>query len=225
MVELYEKFPPDVKQADLCRQQLALALNREAGTKSNPSLRQKAITILEQLLDEHGASAETYGILGRIYKDMYREAKDASPLEAEAYLDKAIETYTKGFELEPADYYPGVNAINLLLLKGNDESLKKADYLTPLVSFAVARRGGLKSTDYWDLATVLELALIGRDDDMAKQALPRVLAAATAAGASWMPKTTYDNLTMVLNLRKGKEDTAVLETAIAALREKEQDLS
>jgi hypothetical protein len=94
-----------------------------------------------------------------------------------------------------------------------------------LVSFAVARRGGLKSTDYWDLATVLELALIGRDDSLANQALPRLLAAATATEADWMPKTTADNLVMVRNLRVGKEDTTTLDQAISALRAKEGELS
>lgn len=221
MIDLYEKFPSDVKEADLCRQQYALALNRRGDANS----RRKALGVLDKLLEEHGGSAETYGIRGRIYKDMYREAKAASPLEAEAHLDSAIDAYTKGFEAEPADYYPGVNAINLLVQKGDEDALNQVDYLTPLVAFAVARRGGLTSTDYWDLATVLELALIGRDDAMARRALPRVLAAATAAGAGWMPQTTADNLEMVLGLRTGQETTTMLEQVIAALREKERALS
>ena len=84
-----------------------------------------------------------------------------------------------------------------------------------------ARRGGLNSTDYWDLATVLELAVIGRDRRMAVSALPRVVGAATA---DWMVKTTADNLEMVRGLREGKEDTAVLDRVIDTLREKEAAL-
>jgi tetratricopeptide (TPR) repeat protein len=225
MIDLYEKFPSDLKEADICRQQYALALNRDAGDKKAPNLRNKAILVLNELLKDHGGSAETYGILGRIYKDMYREATASKSLEAAAYLDKAIETYRKGFEVEPADYFPGVNAITLLLQKGDEESQEQVNYLTPLVSFAVARRGGLKSTDYWDLATVLELALIGRDDQLAERALSRVLASASAAGASWMAQTTADNLKMVKELRKGQEDTTSLDKAISALREKERDLA
>ena len=225
MIELYEKFPSDVKQADICRQQLALALNREASDKNMPSFRQRAISLLNDILRDHGASAETYGILGRIYKDQYRETKKSRPLEATGYLDQAIKAYSKGFEVEPADYYPGVNAIALLLQKGDEEALTQVDYYTPLVSFAVARQGGLESADYWDLATVLELALIGRDTKLADQALPKVLSAATLAGAAWMAKTTADNLDMLLGLRKEKENTDNLQKAIAALRQKEQDLS
>lgn len=98
------------------------------------------------------------------------------------------------------------------------------DYLTPLVSFAVARRGGLNSTDFWDLATVLELTLIGRDEAMAKRALPGVLGAASKAKASWIPKSTADNLEMVLGLRHEKEDNETLEQSIAALRKKQKEL-
>jgi hypothetical protein len=47
----------------------------------------------------------------------------------------------------------------LLIEKGDDEPIKQAQQLIPLVSFAVARRGGASSSDYWDLVTVLELAL------------------------------------------------------------------
>jgi hypothetical protein len=56
-----------------------------------------------------------------------------------------------------------VNAITLLVEKGDTTALAEADRLVPLVSFAVARRGGAASSDYWDLATVLELAAIGND--------------------------------------------------------------
>jgi hypothetical protein len=79
----------------------------------------------------------------------------------------------------------------------------------------VARRGGAASEDYWGLATVLELAIIGRDYESAEGVVAKVL---DAASASWMAKTTADNLDMLLRLRKDKEDTALLEKTIAALR-------
>jgi tetratricopeptide (TPR) repeat protein len=217
MVSLYERLPAHVKEAVLVRQQFALALNRRA----QPGDRQKAIRILETLLQERGESAETYGILGRVYKDLYREEKDAEKLTATVQLDKAIEAYTKGFECEPVDYYPGVNAITLLLQKGTEEAQQQAERLTPLVSFAVARKGGASSNDYWTLATVLELALIGREEKVASSVLPRVLA---AAEAGWMAKTTADNLEMVLRLRRGKEETSRLEGIISELRKRQQEL-
>jgi hypothetical protein len=217
MVSLYDRLPANVKEAVMMRQQLALALNRRA----HPGDRERAVRVLETLLAERGGSAENYGILGRLYKDLYREAKDAQKHTAEGYLDRAIEAYTRGFECEPVDYYPGVNAITLLLQKGTDEAAQQVERLTPLVSFAVARRGGSASSDYWDLATVLELALIGRDETMATNVLPRLL---IAAEAGWMPKTTADNLALLLKLRRGKEDTQQLEAIIEELRNREHEL-
>lgn len=217
MISLYEEFPAALKDSTIAQQQLALALNR----RKQPGDRDRALRILGKLRDERGESAETNGILGRIYKDQYREAERSDDPAAPAQLDKAIEAYTRGFECEPADYYPGVNAINLLVQKGTAAAQAEIDRLTPLVSFAVARRGGAASDDYWDLATVLELALIGRDNALADSVLGKVLA---AANAGWMLKTTADNLDMVVKLRDDEEERAILERAIAALRQKAQAL-
>ena len=216
MVVLYERLPADVKDAVIVRQQYALSLNRRAERGD----RGKATAVLEDLLKKRGASAETYGILGRLYKDLYKEAKQENNLTSAGYLDKAIEAYTRGFECEPIDYYPGVNAIALLLQKGTEEALKEAERLTPLVSFAVARKGGASSSDYWDTATILELALIGRDEKVALSVLPRVL---VNAKASWMVKTTADNLEMLKDLRAKKEDTSNLEAIIKELKAREKE--
>ena len=42
---------------------------------------------------------------------------------ADGYLEQAIDAYKKGFECEPVDYYPGVNAITLLLQKGDENDI------------------------------------------------------------------------------------------------------
>lgn len=194
MVELCESFPDYLKDLTLVKQQWALALNR----RNQPGDRNKAIHLLNELLKKHGPDPETLGILGRIHKDRYKEAKKAGSIIASAALEDAIEAYTKGFESDPRDYYPGVNAITLLIEKGDPRALKEAERLVPLVSFAVARRGGASSSDYWDLATVLELAAIGSDWAMATRVLPKTLAAAKAA---WMTQTTLDNLAMLKQAR------------------------
>ncbi len=217
MIALYGDFPAALQEAAMARQQQALALNRRNG----PGDGKAAIRILEKLLRQYGESAETLGILGRIYKDQYKAAKAAEDLRAPAVLDKAIDAYTRGFESEPADYYPGVNAITLLLQKGSTEAQREAERLTPLVSFAVARRGGGASSDYWDLATVLELAILGRDYPAARQVLPRVLDAATAG---WMPLTTANNLELISDLRRDGEDVGELQRAIDALQVRAEQL-
>jgi len=199
MVALYDQMPAEVQTAALARQQLAFALNR----RNNPGDRDRAVRELEQLIKDQGDSAETLGLLGRIQKDRYREAKDSRDPMAPGYLELAIEAYTRGFEAEPADFYPGVNAITLLLQKGDHESQSEVDRLAPLVAFAAVRRGGERSNDYWTVATVLELACANRDYALAGRALPRALA---LADEGWMYQTTAANLRLIESLRAGEQD-------------------
>ncbi|GKT08706.1 TRAFs-binding domain-containing protein [Desulforhabdus sp. TSK] len=193
MVRLCESLPDYVKKITMVRQQWALALNR----RKSPGDRDKAVALLNAIVEQEGGDPETLGILGRVHKDRYKDLKEAGSIMASAALDDAIAAYTRGFESDPRDYYPGVNAITLLIEKGDAEALKEVDRLVPLVSFAVARRGGTK--DYWSLATMLELACVGNDWLIARQVLPKVLA---AAGASWMTETTLNNLNLLREARK-----------------------
>ena len=130
-------------------------------------------------------------------------------------LDDAIDAYTKGFESDPRDYYPGVNAINLLIQKGDATALKEAERLLPLVSFAVARRGGASSSDYWDIATALELACIGEDWPLAIRILPRALMATTN---SFKTQTTLGNLQLLKVAReRSGQSTPELDAILTEL--------
>jgi tetratricopeptide (TPR) repeat protein len=195
LAALYEAFPDDLKDYVVVKQQFALGLNR----RNKPGDREKALKILDELLKNRGADSETLGIKGRIHKDIYKEAAQAKRITAIAALDDAISAYTKGFEADPRDYYPGVNAISLLIQKGDAEALKEVERLLPLVNFAVARRGGASSSDYWDLATVLELACIGEDWATANRVLPRVI---LAANTSFKTATTLSNLRLLKQARE-----------------------
>ncbi|OLA98125.1 MAG: hypothetical protein AUH19_01550 [Verrucomicrobia bacterium 13_2_20CM_55_10] len=200
LVELYNSFPGPLKEYVIVKQQFALALNR----RNQSDDRERALRILNELLKNRGPDSETLGVKGRIHKDTYKEATQAGRITAAAALDDAIEAYTKGFEADPRDYYPGVNAINLLIQKGDAESLKKVERLLPLVSFAVERRGGASSADYWDLATDLELACIGEDWATANRILPKAILAATD---SFKTATTLGNLRLLKQARerRGRE--------------------
>jgi hypothetical protein len=198
VVELHNSFPAPVKEYVIVRQQFALALNR----RNQSDDREKALKILDELLENRGPDSETLGIKGRIHKDIYTEAARSGRITAAAALDNAINAYTKGFEADPRDYYPGVNAINLLMQKDDTEALEEVARLLPLVSFAVARRGGASSSNYWDLATVLELACIGDDWATANRVLPKVILAAIN---SFETATTLGNLRL---LKRARERTA-----------------
>jgi len=197
LVNLYNAFPDYLKDYVLTKQQFALALNR----RNKPGDREKALKILDELLKNRGADSETLGVKGRIHKDIYKEAAQAKKITVGAALDDAINAYTRGFESDPRDYYPGVNAISLLIQKGDAEALNEAERLRPLVSFAVARCGGASSSDYWVLATVLELACLFEEWLAAHQVLPKALLKSTA---SFQTATTLGNLHL---LKKARERT------------------
>lgn len=111
MVNLCESFSESLKTLLLVNQQWAFALNR----RNKEADRKKAISLLEKIVKERGADAETLGLMGRIHKNMYKEAKKNGSIMASALLDEAIQAYLDGFNSDPRDYYPGVNAITLLI--------------------------------------------------------------------------------------------------------------
>lgn len=212
MIAFIESMPTHVKQTVMVQEQLGFALNR---TKQ----REEAIEVLNKVLKENGPSSETYGILGRVYKDLFDQAlTDNNELLAEAYLDKALETYLKGFEADWRDAYPGVNAVTLLELKGEKEKVLK---LAPVVEYAVVRKMERKTPDYWDYATLLELAVIENDEARSKQQLRKALAC-TLEG-DWMFDTTIKNLDLINRYRgKRNEDTFVSEKLSGLLQQQKE---
>lgn len=187
MVEVAEALPNEVRAHPTVRQQLAFALNR----RGRPGDDVQAVEILERLIDEQGVSPESLGLLGRVHKDRHRKLVDSDPFQAEAALEAAIDAYERGFRADIRDYYPGINAVTLLMLQGNDEAYERARELSPVVAFAVAARHGLASQDYWDVATTLELAVVNLDEPTARAATRRLVYQKAPA---WRRKTTVENL-------------------------------
>lgn len=211
MVRCCEAMPAATRSVVTVREQYALALNR----RNHPGDREKARALLQRILDEIGPSPETYGILGRCWKDSWQDATDQY-VRSDA-LDRAIEAYRKGFEADPRDFYPGVNYATLLLHRGTPEDQLLLDAVLPVVRFAVARRGGLTAQDYWDRATVLELAVIAGDHDMARRAQGSLL---VETHPGWMLASTAGNLRILLEplQRAGRETSWVAQIADALAR-------
>jgi hypothetical protein len=188
MIRIIDRFPSAIRNIVTVQEQLAFALNR----RNQKNDRERAIHILEGLISEHGESPETCGILGRVYKDLYYDAKVSGDKgKARAALDEAIVCYRRGFLEDPRDYYPGINALTLLFEEGGKEASAAFNELYPLVKFAVGRRGGLASNDYWDVATVLEMSVLVRDWEMATSATNRLL---LKGKSTWNFETTNKNL-------------------------------
>lgn len=192
MIVLHDKFPIEVKRSVMIREQLGFALNRLGQ-------REEAVRVLESVLDEQGTSSETCGILGRVYKDLWTNTDaEAEKFKAAGYLDKAIDTYVRGFEADWRDAYPGINAATLLEIKGDEESIALKGEILPVVRYAIQQRLKYAESDYWDYATQLELSVLGNDQVTSYKYLASAL---SAVRKSWEPKTTKNNLVLIKNAR------------------------
>lgn len=195
MVDLHQRLPETLKRSVMMREQLGFALNRLGR-------RQEALDVLEEVVKEQGPTAETCGLIGRVYKDLWSEAKEAGDaFVAQGYLDRAIENYVRGFEADWRDAYPGINALTLLDIRGDDDSQQRKTELLPVVRFAVHQRLKGSKPDYWDFATLLELAVLDGDEQTAKQ---RLGDAVTRVREVWEPETTVNNLNLIREARRAR---------------------
>lgn len=212
MKQLIEELPRYVFNTVMVQEQYAFVLNR-IGSKSvpvNEFLISEAEKALLQLEESGKASSETYGIWGRIYKDKFERAyKAGNHHEAKVHLKKALHYYQNGFISDPRDAYPGVNYITCLELSGEKQ---RALRLVPAVEYAVRAKMSKKLPDYWDYATLLELAIIEGNYD---QAMEFLFEARPLANESWMTGSTRSNLDKIQYYRALRgEDTKELQQFI-----------
>lgn len=191
LIELVPRMSAPLAETVMIQEQLGLALNRMGR-------RDEAERVLLALIERRGPSSETNGILGRVYKDRWADALSAGQkLLARGYLDKAINAYMSGFETDPRDAYPGINAATLSDLREPPDPRGKE--IVPVVRFALKRKMGASKADYWDYATLLELAVLDSDEGAAAAALSDALASVREA---WEPLTTANNLKMIREARE-----------------------
>ncbi|HEY7185218.1 MAG TPA: TRAFs-binding domain-containing protein [Vicinamibacterales bacterium] len=196
MIDLVSRMAAPLAATVMVREQLGLALNR-AGRGD------EAERELTTLIEERGPSSESYGILGRVYKDRWDAAQKAGDtFLARGLLDKAIGAYVKGFETDWRDAYPGVNAVTLMEVKEPPDPRRVM--LIPVVRYAVERRVAAGKPDYWDHATLLELAILAKDEARAAAALSDALA---SVREPWEPETTARNLRLIGDARERRRDT------------------
>ncbi len=218
MVKLYERMPPELQKARMIREQLGFALNRIGRG-------QDAERVLTDVIKDYGESSETNGLLGRIYKDQWEAAKKAGQdFAARGFLKRAIATYRTGFEADWRDPYPGINAVTLMEME--DKPGEAFEQMLPVVRYAAeqrVRKGGDGGGDYWDHATLLELAVLARDEDAA---VDHAASALALVREPWEPATTARNLRLIRERRESRsEDAAWISEIEKALAEAEARLS
>ena len=206
MAELCARFDKALQRTALVREQWALALNRLGEDR-------EAETMLNELIAERGPSSETNALLGRIHKDRWAKALEAGrAAEARGHLKKAIAAYRQGFETDWRDAYPGINAVTLMTIADPHDGLAKE--MAGVVRYAVRRRLAQKP-DYWDHATLVELAVVEGDWAAADEALADALA---ALDEGWKAATTANNLRLIAEAREAAGlDARPLRAIVAEL--------
>jgi tetratricopeptide (TPR) repeat protein len=195
MIDLYARMPRPLQQTRMVQEQRGFALNRLGR-------REEAAQVLQDIIARQGPSSETNGLLGRVYKDHWKDARQAGDrLSARGFLKKAIEAYVAGFEADWRDTYPGINALTLMVIA--DPPDPRLAHLLPVVRYAALHRLREHGT-YWDYATMLELAVLAGHED---EALDAAAAAAAAAQHAWELTTTLETLAEMIGARTKRDET------------------
>jgi len=190
VVDLCGRLDRALQRTVLVREQRAMALNRLGRDR-------EAEAILSEMIDERGPSSETCGLLGRIHKDRWEKARKVGrEIEARGHLRKAIAAYRQGFETDWRDAYPGVNAATLMTIA--DPRDRAAKEIAGVARYAVRQRLA-RGADYWDYATLVELAAIEGEWDAAEEALGDALA---ALDEGWKAASTANNLRLIAEARE-----------------------
>ena len=215
MVELVGQMGAPLARSTLVQEQYGFALNRLGRAD-------EAGRVLEEIIATRGPSSETNGLLGRVYKDRWDAARQAgNALEARGWLGKAIATYLQGFEADWRDAFPGINAVTLMELASPPDPRRVE--LLPVLAYAVKRRIARGAPDYWDHATLVELAVLARDEAAARLATADALA---AVREQWEPASTARNLGLIRETRAGRGEVLPWADATeAALQARAQALA
>jgi tetratricopeptide (TPR) repeat protein len=210
MISLVDEMPAPLSSTVMVQEQLALALNRDGRGE-------EAERVLKNLLAQRGPSSETYGILGRVYKDRWEKAtKDKDEHGARGLLREAINAYLQGFEIDWRDPYPGINAVTLMEVHSPPDP--RGQEIIPVVAYCVKRRIATGQPDYWDYATMLELAVLAKNEQEAMNALADALPRVREV---WEPETSLRNLRLIREAREQrKESLPWMKKIEAALQDK-----
>ncbi|MES2890427.1 MAG: TRAFs-binding domain-containing protein [Bacteroidota bacterium] len=178
------------------KQQLALAYNKIGE-------RTESERVLKSIIKKYGPDPETNGLLGAAYKGMMDDNK--GEIEEAGFRSKAITAYLDGFEADPRDYYPGINALTLMFYGNAKKDKAVFDKYLPLVQFAVDRQLKKKSDDYWLQATRMELAILSDDCDLATEALSDLLA---CNPEQWARSSTKANISKLFEKKSTMENAS-----------------
>ena len=187
-----DTLPPVTGKLPFVREQYLLAVSESGDALS-------AIAKLEQLIEEHGDTPERRGLIGGRYKRLWRDARKtreaAGPSEASLdeirHLESAIESYSRGMELDYNQYYCSSNLPPLLRARGDDGDAERAAVVEHFVVAACERARTQGAADEWLRPTLLGAAFRAGD---AKRAAELAKTVKLEGPARWKLASTLADL-------------------------------
>jgi hypothetical protein len=209
LTNLIARLPADIANLEEIRETSAFAF----ANAGNPV---EAIAKLEELMTLSGPTPERLGLLGGRYKRL--AAKAATPAERLVCLNRSIEAYERGMEIDLNQYYCSSNLPRLYLQRNRKGDRERAVTVSRIVVAACERAKKRKEADEWLRPTLLGAAFDAGDADKAEELTTEVLA---EGAARWMLATTMSDLESTVLLVQ-EPDTrnrlrAVLEILKAAV--------
>ena len=113
-------------------------------------------------------------------------------------LDRPFRRYLEAFQFDWRDAYPGVNAVTLMGLQERPDSRQGG--LLPVLRYA-AVQSAEDAPEYWDYATLLELAVLSDDHEDAGKRLAEALG---SARAKWELDSTTRNLGLIRGAKQAR---------------------
>lgn len=149
----------------------------------------EAIAKLEALIVMSGPTPERLGILGGRFKRSAKTAK--TPADLQFYLNKSIDCYQRGMEIDLNQYYCSGNLPNLYRQRNQKGDRERAASVSQVVIAACERARKRNTADEWLRPTLLGVAFYTGDADKAEALATEVIAEGSAL---WKLDTTLEDL-------------------------------
>jgi len=210
MVDLIDSFPEEIRKNDYIHEQELLA-------RSEIGQSEDSIAELLLLIQKQGDTPERRGIIGGRYKRLWHQARDQrqalgqgnANLDEKRYLEKAIENYTEGMELDLNEYYCACNLPSLLIARGRRGDREKALVIEQFVLAACSRADKKGVQDEWLRPTLLGAAFRARDLERASDLTERV---ELEGGVGWQLESTLVDLATAVD--QARDDPAHAELLV-----------
>jgi hypothetical protein len=146
------------QDASKVRRQYAQSLIDQGNMATALCILDTLIADTENDLDEN---AEARGLKGRLYKQLYVNAKDSANVRSRQNLERALRSYLEVYESNPEKYFwHGINVVALLMRARRDgfppEGFPDPEKMAQDILTAIEKKDESEDAKYWDFATAAE---------------------------------------------------------------------